>query len=54
MADYDTWLDAERVIGNVHALYREFRNDTSEPEVMPVFEAMALFHKEVILPRQQG
>ena len=54
LADYDTWLDAERVIGNVHALYREFRDDGSEPEVMPVFEAMAQFHKEIILPRQQG
>ena len=54
LADYDTWLDAERLLGNVHALYREFRNDTSPPEVMPVFEAMARFHKEVILPRLQG
>ena len=54
LADYDTWLDAERLLGNVHALYREFRNDKSEPQIMPVFEAMARFHKEVILPRQRG
>ncbi len=54
LADYDTWLDAERVIGNVHALYREFRGDGAEPEILPVFEEMARFHKEVILPRQQG
>jgi len=54
LADYDTWLDAERLLGNVHALYREFRNDSAAPEVMPVFEAMARFHKEVILPRLQG
>lgn len=54
LADYDTWIDAERIYGNVHALYREFRNDTSAPEFMPVFEAMARFHKEVILPRLQG
>ncbi len=54
LADYDTWLDAERLIGNVHALYREFRDEGEEPEIMPVFEEMARFHKEVILPRQQG
>ena len=54
LADYDTWLDAERVLGNVLALYREFRSDTSPLEVMPVFEAMARFHKEVILPRLRG
>ncbi len=54
LADYDTWLDAERLIGNVHALYREFREDAQPPETMPVFEAMARFHKEVILPRMQG
>lgn len=54
LADYDTWLDAERLIGNVHALYREFRNDAAPLETMPMFEAMARFHKEVILPRQQG
>ncbi|MCZ6845597.1 MAG: MBL fold metallo-hydrolase [Alphaproteobacteria bacterium] len=54
LADYDTWLDAERVLGNVLALYREFRSDTSPPEVMHVFEAMARFHKEVILPRLRG
>ncbi len=54
LVDYDTWLDAERVIGNVHALYREFRGDGAEPEILPVFEEMARFHKEVILPRQQG
>ncbi len=51
LADYDTWGDAERFIGNVYALYREFRDDGSEPEVMPVFEEMARFHKEVIRPR---
>lgn len=54
LADYDTWIDAERVIGNVYALYREFRNDAAAPEIMPVFEAMARFHKEVIRPRQQA
>jgi glyoxylase-like metal-dependent hydrolase (beta-lactamase superfamily II) len=54
LADYDTWLDAERLIGNVHALYREFREDVQPLETMPMFEAMARFHKEVILPRQQG
>jgi glyoxylase-like metal-dependent hydrolase (beta-lactamase superfamily II) len=54
LADYDTWLDAERLIGNVHALYREFRNDAAPPETMPMFEAMARFHKEVILPRQRS
>ncbi|MCZ6592240.1 MAG: MBL fold metallo-hydrolase [Alphaproteobacteria bacterium] len=54
LADYDTWLDAERVLGNVLALYREFRSDTSPPDVMHVFEAMARFHKEVILPRLRG
>ncbi|MCZ6511194.1 MAG: MBL fold metallo-hydrolase [Alphaproteobacteria bacterium] len=54
LADYDTWLDAERVLGNVLALYREFRSDTSPPEVMHVFEAMARFHKEVIVPRLRG
>jgi glyoxylase-like metal-dependent hydrolase (beta-lactamase superfamily II) len=54
LADYDTWLDAERLLGNVHALYREFRDEGEAPEVMPIFEAMARFHKEIILPRMQG
>ncbi len=54
LADYDTWIDAERVLGNVHALYREFRDEGETPEVMPIFEAMARFHREVILPRAQG
>ena len=54
LADYDTWLDAERLIGNVYALYREFRNDSAPLETMPMFEAMARFHKEVIAPRAQG
>lgn len=54
LADYDTWLDAERLLGNVHALYREFRDEGEVAEVMPIFEAMARFHKEIILPRMQG
>ena len=54
LADYDTWIDAERIYGNVAALYREFRDEGEEPEVMPIFEGMARFRKEIILPRLQG
>ena len=41
LADYDGWLDAERIYGNVAALYREFRGDTGHPDVMALFVKMA-------------
>tara|TARA_B110000263_G_C15312012_1_gene514078 strand:+ start:1377 stop:2342 length:966 start_codon:yes stop_codon:yes gene_type:complete len=48
LSDYDTWIDAERIYGNVSALYREFEGDKSAPEIMQIFEGMARFHKEII------
>ncbi|MBI36269.1 MAG: MBL fold metallo-hydrolase [Alphaproteobacteria bacterium] len=49
LADYDTWIDAERIYGNVAALYREFEGDESSPMIMQIFEGMARYHKEITL-----
>ena len=45
LADYADWLDAERIYGNVVALYREFRGDDGHADVMALFAKMAELHK---------
>jgi glyoxylase-like metal-dependent hydrolase (beta-lactamase superfamily II) len=41
LADYATWGEAERVVANIAALYREFRGDTNAPDTAEVFGQMA-------------
>ncbi len=38
---YASWTDAERIIVNVHTLYREFNNDRSPVDFMGLFGQMA-------------
>ncbi len=38
---YASWTDAERIIVNVHTLYREFNNDSSPVDFMGLFGQMA-------------
>lgn len=43
-ARYTQWLDRERMAANVRALYREFEQQTAEPNVLEEFAAMARLH----------
>lgn len=38
---YASWLDAERIVVNVHTLYREFGADASPPNLVELFGLMA-------------
>lgn len=40
------WTDPERILVNVHALYREFRQDKTPPDAMALFAAMGRYHAE--------
>ena len=40
------WTDPERILVNVHALYREFRRDATPPDAMALFAAMGRYHAE--------
>lgn len=46
-AHYSTWLDRERVAGNVRALYREFAGVRDEPNLLEEFAAMGRLHAEL-------
>lgn len=41
LGKFASWLDAERIAVNVHTLYKEYRGDTSPPDVMRLFSLMA-------------
>jgi hypothetical protein len=41
LADYASWGEAERVVANIAALYREFPGDTTAPVATEVFGQMA-------------
>jgi cyclase len=43
--DYSSWGDAERIVINVDALYREFSDDKSPANVLELFELMAKLSK---------
>lgn len=47
LGEYRNWLDAERVAANVMALYREYTGDTSPPDVVAVFAAMAAVRRRL-------
>ena len=40
------WTDAERIVANVHALYREFRGDKAPADAMAVLAAMGRLRHE--------
>ena len=39
--DYSSWLDSERIVVNVHTLYREFGDTRPAPSTVEVFALMA-------------
>lgn len=41
LGEYRHWLDAERVVVNVHTLYREYQNDPAPADIMTLFGLMA-------------
>lgn len=41
LGDYSSWLDAERIVVNVHTLYREFGSATEPPDLVTLFGLMA-------------
>jgi hypothetical protein len=38
---YASWSDAERIVVNVHTLYREFSGDTTPVDIVALFGQMA-------------
>jgi glyoxylase-like metal-dependent hydrolase (beta-lactamase superfamily II) len=46
LGEYRHWLDSERVMVNVHTLYREYRNDSEAADVMELFTLMAQHWKQ--------
>jgi len=46
LSDYSSWGDAERIVVNVHTLFREFSGDPSEPEIAELFGEMARIRRE--------
>jgi cyclase len=41
LGDYASWIDSERIAVNVDTLYREYRGDTSPPNIVGLFSLMA-------------
>lgn len=41
---YALWRDDERIVANMHALYREFRHDITPPDAPTLFAAMSRYH----------
>ncbi len=39
--DYSSWLDSERIVVNVHTLYREFGDPSPAPNTVELFSLMA-------------
>ena len=46
LTDYAAWSDAERIVVNVNTLYREFRGDTSPPNVTELFGLMGKLKRD--------
>jgi glyoxylase-like metal-dependent hydrolase (beta-lactamase superfamily II) len=40
LGDYSSWLDAERIVVNVHTLYREFSGSHEAPNIVEIFGLM--------------
>lgn len=41
---FGDWRDDERIVANVHALYREFRHDPTPPDAPTLFAAMSRYY----------
>jgi len=46
LGDYSSWGDPERIVINVHTLYREFSGDQTPPNVVDLFSQMARLEKK--------
>ena len=46
LGDYANWGDAERIAVNVDTLYREYRGDTTAPDIMHLLKLMARLDAE--------
>jgi cyclase len=46
LAPFADWTDPERIVVNVHALYREFERERTPPDAMALFAAMGRYHAE--------
>jgi glyoxylase-like metal-dependent hydrolase (beta-lactamase superfamily II) len=44
--DYSSWGDAERIVVNVHTLYREFRGETATADIAALLPEMAKLARE--------
>ena len=47
LGEFRHWPDAERLVANVMALYREYAGDSSPPDVIGVFHAMAGMRRQL-------
>ncbi len=45
LGDFSSWGDSERIAVNVSTLYREYKSDTSPPDVVQLFALMAELRK---------
>jgi glyoxylase-like metal-dependent hydrolase (beta-lactamase superfamily II) len=48
LGDYDSWIDAERIVVNVDTLYREYRGDTAAADTAALFGQMGRLKKDRI------
>jgi len=46
LAPFANWTDPERILVNVHSLYREFARDMGPRDAMALFAAMGRYHDE--------
>ncbi|MGB5131729.1 MAG: MBL fold metallo-hydrolase, partial [Steroidobacteraceae bacterium] len=47
LGEFRRWLNPERIVANVDALYRDYRNDRSEPDMARLFGLMAQVRKKL-------
>ncbi len=43
---FSGWTDAERILVNVHTLYRDFSGERAPPDALALFAAMGRYHRE--------
>lgn len=46
LTDYDSWIDAERIVVNVNTLYSEYRGEHAEADAVALFGLMARIKKD--------
>jgi glyoxylase-like metal-dependent hydrolase (beta-lactamase superfamily II) len=47
LAEFRHWINPERIVANVDALYREYRGDRSDPDMRRLFELMAQVRRKL-------